>query len=183
MSSLEKATLAAGCFWCIEAVFELVEGVGKVVPGYTGGMTLNPSYEEICSGTTGHAEAVEVYYDGSILDYQTVLEIFFSYHDPTTLNRQGADVGTQYRSAIFYNDESQKEFAEESIKYLNNEKVFPEPIVTEVTAASKFYEGEDYHQSFFKNNPYQPYCQFIIAPKVIKLREKHAHLLKIAQPH
>ena len=112
MSSIEKATLAAGCFWCIEAVFELVEGVDRVISGYTGGDTINPSYEEICSGTTGHAEAVEVYYDQSILDYQTVLEIFFSYHDPTTLNRQGADVGTQYRSAIFYNDESQKDFAE-----------------------------------------------------------------------
>ena len=138
MSSIEKATLAAGCFWCIEAVFELVEGVDRVISGYTGGDTINPSYEEICSGTTGHAEAVEVYYDQSILDYQTVLEIFFSYHDPTTLNRQGGDVGTQYRSAIFYNDESQKDFAEKSIKYLNDENVFPDPIVTEVTAASKF---------------------------------------------
>ena len=137
MSSIEKATLAAGCFWCIEAVFELVEGVDRVISGYTGGDTINPSYEEICSGTTGHAEAVEVYYDQSILDYQTVLEIFFSYHDPTTLNRQGGDVGTQYRSAIFYNDESQKDFAEKSIKYLNDENVFPDPIVTEVTAASK----------------------------------------------
>tara|TARA_B100000949_G_scaffold130925_1_gene115363 strand:- start:3576 stop:4127 length:552 start_codon:yes stop_codon:yes gene_type:complete len=183
MSSIEKATLAAGCFWCIEAVFELVEGVDRVVSGYIGGTIKNPSYEEICTGTTGHAEAIEVYYDQTVLDYQTVLEIFFSYHDPTTLNRQGADVGTQYRSAIFYHNDTQKKFAEQSIKYLNDEKVFPDPIVTEVTDASKFYKGENYHQSFFKNNPYQPYCQFIIAPKVMKLREKHAHLLKIAQPH
>ena len=137
MSSIEKATLAAGCFWCIEAVFELVEGVDRVVSGYIGGTIKNPSYEEICTGTTGHAEAIEVYYDQTVLDYQSVLEIFFSYHDPTTLNRQGADVGTQYRSAIFYHNDTQKKFAEQSIKYLNDEKVFPDPIVTEVTDASK----------------------------------------------
>ena len=152
MSAIEKATLAGGCFWCIEAVFELVEGVDRVVSGYIGGTIKNPSYEEICTGTTGHAEAIEVYYDQTVLDYQTVLEIFFSYHDPTTLNRQGADVGTQYRSAIFYHNDTQRKFAEQSIKYLNDEKVFPDPIVTEVTDASKFYEGENYHQSFFKNN-------------------------------
>ena len=172
------ATLAAGCFWCIEAVYELIEGVSKVVSGYTGGHTDNPSYEEVCFGDTGNAEAAEIHFDPSVISYRTILEIFFSYHDPTTLNKQGPDIGTQYRSAIYHHDKDQEVVAGELIRELDDAKIWPSKIVTEVTPASIFYEAESYHQSYFQNYAYQPYCQFIIAPKVIKLREKHSHLLK-----
>lgn len=183
MHKLQIATLAGGCFWCVEAVFELVHGVDKVVSGYTGGEVKNPSYEQVCAGTTGHAEAIEVYYDPNTIDYETILEIFFSYHDPTTLNRQGADIGTQYRSAIYYHGPDQRIIAEECVRSLEEEHIFPDPIVTEIQPAGEFYIAEQYHQSFFKNNPYQPYCQFIVAPKVIKLRQKHAELLKTIPSH
>ena len=154
----ETATFGAGCFWCVEAVFELVQGVDKVVSGYTGGETENPTYEQVCAEITGHAEAIEVHFNPGIIDYETILEIFFSYHDPTTLNRQGADVGTQYRSAIFYLNLNQQSIAQECIRSLEEENVFPDPIVTEIKSAEKFYVAEQYHQSFFTNNPYQPYC-------------------------
>ena len=183
MDEHEIATLAGGCFWCVEAVCELVQGVDKVVSGYTGGKTENPTYEQVCAEITGHAEAIEVHFNPGIIDYETILEIFFSYHDPTTLNRQGADVGTQYRSAIFYHNLNQQSIAEECIRSLEEEDVFPDPIVTEIKSAEKFYVAEQYHQSFFTNNPYQPYCQFIVAPKVIKLRQKHAELLKVEHSH
>lgn len=172
------ATIAGGCFWCMEAVFEMVYGVEAVVSGYTGGHTENPSYHEVCSGSTGHAEALQVKFETAKLDYETVLEIFFAYHDPTTLNRQGNDVGTQYRSAIFYHDDSQKSIAETVILGLEKESVFLDPIVTEVTEIGHFYKAESYHQSYFQNNPNQPYCQFIIAPKITAIREKHTSLLK-----
>ena len=172
------ATIAGGCFWCVEAVLELVDGVDTVVPGYTGGHTRQPTYEEVCSGSTGHAECVQVKFDRSKLKYETVLEIFFAYHDPTTLNRQGNDVGTQYRSAIFYHDDSQKSIAETVILGLEKESVFLDPIVTEVTEIGHFYKAESSHQSYFQNNPNQPYCQFIIAPKITAIREKHTSLLK-----
>lgn len=178
MSNTETATLAGGCFWCVEAVFELVDGVVKVTSGYTGGHTTDPDYASVCSETTGHAEAVNVEFETSKLDYQTVLEIFFAYHDPTTLNRQGNDIGSSYRSAIYYHSDIQKTTAESLISDLETNQVFSNPIVTEVCALDVFYKAEDYHQSFFKNNPYQPYCQFIIAPKVMKLREKHSDILK-----
>ena len=178
MDHTEVATLAGGCFWCVEAVFELVEGVDKVVSGYTGGHTIDPTYEEVCSGTTGHAEVIQVTFDSLRLNYKTVLEIFFAYHDPTTLNRQGNDTGTQYRSAIYCHDDEQETIAKSVINMLEADKVYPDPIVTEVATLGTFFEGEDYHQSFFQNNPYQPYCQFIIAPKVTKLREKHSELLR-----
>ena len=178
MDHTEVATLAGGCFWCVEAVFELVEGVDKVVSGYTGGHTIDPTYEEVCSGATGHAEVIQVTFDSLRLNYKTVLEIFFAYHDPTTLNRQGNDIGTQYRSAIYCHDDEQETIAKSVINMLEADKVYPDPIVTEVATLGTFFEGEDYHQSFFQNNPYQPYCQFIIAPKVTKLREKHSELLR-----
>ena len=178
MNQIEIATLAGGCFWCIEAVFELVDGVEKVISGYTGGNTINPTYEEVCSGSTGHAEAIQVKFDTAKLGYDTILEIFFAYHDPTTLNRQGNDIGTQYRSAIYYHDDEQKDIAKNKMGELIEKQIFPNAIVTEVKELEIFYEGEDYHQSFFQNNPYQPYCQFIIAPKVLKLREKHSGILK-----
>ena len=173
-----EATIAGGCFWCVEAVFELVNGIDMVVSGYTGGHIENPTYEEVCSGSTGHAEAVQVKFDTTNLSYETVLEIFFAYHDPTTLNMQGNDVGTQYRSAVFCHDDGQKTIAQSFIARLEQDKVFANPIVTEVNNLDQFYAAEDYHQSYFQNNPIQTYCQFVIAPKVIKLREKHASLLK-----
>ena len=174
----EIATIAGGCFWCIEAVFQFVDGVDAVVSGYTGGHTENPTYEEVCSGSTGHAEAVQIVFDKRNLEYETVLEIFFAYHDPTTLNQQGQDAGTQYRSAVFCHDERQENVARSVIERLEREGMFPDPIVTKVNRMDKFYKAEDYHQSYFKNNPNQHYCQLIIAPKLMKLREKHASLLK-----
>jgi peptide-methionine (S)-S-oxide reductase len=180
--SIETITLAGGCFWCVEAVFELVEGVVSVISGYTGGHTENPSYMEVCSGTSGHAESIQVKFDSNIIDYPTVLEIFFAYHDPTTLDRQGPDIGSHYRSEIFYHTNKQKEIAEIIIKGLESEEIFPAPIVTKISEMSTFYEAESYHQSFYKKNGYQPYCQILITPKVAKLREMHSELLK-PEPH
>jgi peptide-methionine (S)-S-oxide reductase len=168
----EVATLAGGCFWCLEAVFELLRGVERVESGYSGGQAPNPSYEQVCSGGTGHAEVIQVTFDPSVISFREVLEVFFALHDPTTLNRQGPDVGTQYRSAIFYHSPEQKQLAEETIAELNREGLYPRPIVTEVTPFQTFWMAEDYHQGYFRTHPYQGYCQYVISPKVAKLRQK-----------
>jgi peptide-methionine (S)-S-oxide reductase len=173
-----KATFGGGCFWCTEAVYAQIKGVKSVVSGYIGGQVENPTYKQVCSGLTGHAEAVEITYDPSVVPYEKLLEIFFSTHDPTTLNRQGADVGTQYRSAIFYHDEEQKKVAQQVIIRLNAAKVFPSKIVTKLEPATVFYPAEDYHQDYFALNGYQPYCQAVIAPKVAKVRKVFKDLLK-----
>ena len=174
----ETATLAGGCFWCLEAVFQQVEGVEKVVSGYTGGTPVDPTYEQVCSGKTGHAEAVQVTFDPSRISYREILEIFFSIHDPTTLNRQGADVGTQYRSAVFFGDEGQKDIAGKLIGELNQKHIWKGPIVTQLVPLAKFYQAEDYHQDYFSHNPEQGYCQIVISPKVSKFRQKWATKLK-----
>ena len=178
MISLEVATLAGGCFWCIEAVFREINGVENVVSGYTGGTTINPTYQRVCAGGTGHAEAVQVSFNPSKISYREILEIFFSIHDPTTLNRQGADVGTQYRSAIFYHGEEQKTFAESVIKELDKAKLWEKPIVTQIVPLDKFYAAEDYHQEYFSRNPEQAYCQMVISPKVNKFRQQWTKRLK-----
>ena len=174
----ETATLAGGCFWCLEAVFEQLEGVECVVSGYTGGRVLNPSYEHVCSGGTGHAEVVQVTFDPQVISYRDLLEIFFAFHDPTTLNRQGHDVGTQYRSAIFYHSPEQKAAAEAVIAELTEQRTFDDPIVTEVTPVAEFYPAEGYHQGYYRGNSNQPYCRATITPKVTKLRQKYAARLK-----
>lgn len=171
---LETATLAGGCFWCLEAVYDQVIGVQDVVSGYTGGHVPNPTYRQVCDGNTGHAEAVQIRFDPTQINYRELLEIFFSIHDPTTLNRQGADVGTQYRSAIFYHSEEQRQIAEQLVRELSEQQVFRDPIVTEIVPATTFYPAEEYHQEYFARNPYQPYCQFVVAPKVAKFRKLFA---------
>ena len=173
-----KATLAGGCFWCTEAVFAELKGVKKVVSGYTNGSVPNPTYKQVCTGLTGHAEAIEIEYDPAVVSFEKLLEVFFATHDPTTLNQQGVDRGTQYRSGIYYHDDEQKQVAEKVIKALDAAKVFPAKIVTEVTKAAKFYPAEDYHQDFFANNPNQPYCQAVAAPKVDKVRKVFKGLVK-----
>ncbi|WP_339888679.1 peptide-methionine (S)-S-oxide reductase MsrA [uncultured Flavobacterium sp.] len=174
----EVATFAGGCFWCTEAVFLEIKGVEKVVSGYTGGTIKNPSYREIGTGTTGHAEAIEITYDPKLVQYKDLLEIFFSSHNPTTLNRQGADVGTQYRSEIFYHSEAQKKEAEEYITLIEKEKLYDDPIVTKVSSAVVFYVAEDYHQNYYNENSSQGYCQMVIAPKLEKLRKYYKSKLK-----
>jgi peptide-methionine (S)-S-oxide reductase len=174
----ELATLAGGCFWCLEAVFEQVRGVEKVVSGYANGQTPDPTYPQVCEGTTGHAEAVQVTFHPAVISYGELLEIFFATHDPTTLNRQGADVGTQYRSAIFTHDAAQWATAREKIAELNAAGVWPRPIVTQVEALQRFYPAEDYHQGYFRAHPQQPYCQAVIAPKVAKFRSRFADRLR-----
>ena len=174
----EVATLAGGCFWCIEAVFREVDGVDGVVSGYTGGTTVKPTYQQVCSDKTGHAEAVQVTFDPARISYREILEIFFSVHDPTTLNRQGADTGTQYRSAIFYHNEQQKVIAEELIEELNKASLWKKPIVTQVVPLNKFYSAEDYHREYFSRHPEQSYCQMVISPKVNKFRKQWAKQLK-----
>jgi len=169
----EVATLAGGCFWCLEAVFNEVRGVRRVVSGYAGGTVEEPSYHEVCTGTTGHAEAVQVTFDPGVISFREILEIFFAVHDPTTLNRQGADVGTQYRSAVFYHDTEQKAIAEDLIRELDASGKWDSPIVTEVTAFRSFYPAEDYHQDYFARNAGQPYCRVVIAPKLAKFRQSH----------
>ncbi len=176
--SREIATLGGGCFWCLEAVYVELKGVDRVVSGYTGGQVPDPSYEAVCAGTTGHAEVVQVTYDPGVLSFQDLLQVFFTIHDPTTLNRQGADVGTQYRSAIYYHSPVQAEIAAAVIQELEAAGVWDGKIVTEVTPAGPFYPAEDYHQDFFASNPYQPYCQYVVAPKVAKLRKAFAEKLK-----
>lgn len=177
-SNTETATLGGGCFWCLEAVYEELRGVESVVSGYSGGHVPNPTYRQVCSETTGHAEVAQVTFDPEVVSFREILEVFFTIHDPTTLNRQGADVGESYRSAIFYHDEEQKRVAEEVISNLETEGIWSNPIVTEVTPFSEFYIAEDYHQEYYRNNGYQPYCQVVIAPKVAKFRKQHLERLK-----
>lgn len=168
---LEKATLGGGCFWCTEAVYLELKGVTDVKPGYSGGHVKNPSYKEVCAETTGHAEVVQITFDPEVVSFTEILEVFFVTHDPTSLNRQGNDVGTQYRSAIFYHSEKQKEIATQIIQQLEKEKAYKKPIVTEITAFDAFYVAEDYHLNYFARNKNQPYCQFVVAPKVEKFRK------------
>jgi len=177
-TNLHTATLAGGCFWCLEAVFDDVKGVYSVESGYAGGHVDNPTYRAICNGDTGHAEVVQVHFDPNVVSYRDLLNVFFAIHDPTTLNRQGADVGTQYRSAIFYHNDDQKMIADEFIESLNSQKIWDNPIVTEVSPLDRFYMAEDYHQEYFARNPYQPYCQVVVAPKVAKFRKHFLEMLK-----
>ena len=170
MNQTEKATFGAGCFWCVEAVFERLEGVQSVVAGYAGGTTANPTYEDVCTGTTGHAEVAQITYDPKKISFERLLEVFWEAHDPTTLNRQGADHGTQYRSVVFYHDEQQKLVAEKSLREAS--KIFKDPIVTEIKPLTKFYQAENYHQDYFRNNPNATYCRFVIKPKLEKLKVK-----------
>ena len=169
---METITLGGGCFWCLEAVYDDLAGVQSVESGYMGGHVLNPTYEQVCTATTGHAEVVRVTYDPAVVTTREILEVFFAIHDPTTLNAQGNDVGPQYRSAIFYHNEAQRETAVEVITEFAG--VFDDPIVTELTPASEFFIAEDYHQEYFKNHPYQPYCMFVVSPKLAKFRKKFA---------
>ena len=177
-NNFETATLAGGCFWCTEAVFQRVKGVMQVRSGFTGGTIKNPPYREVVTGRTGHAEAIEILFDPKEISYRELLYIFFTTHDPTTLNRQGNDVGTQYRSAIFYHNTEQKEAAEEVMELLENENTFDNPIVTELTSAGPFYEAEPEHDNYYNRNPLQPYCQVIIDPKIKKLQLAFADKLK-----
>lgn len=174
----EIATLGGGCFWCLEAVYDLMKGVESVESGYMGGQVPNPTYEQVCMGRTGHAEVVRITFDPKAVSYRELLEVFFSIHDPTTLNRQGNDVGTQYRSAIFYHSPEQKVVAEDVIAALTKEKIFERPIVTEVVPAGPFYVAEGYHQEYFARNPSQPYCTYVVAPKVAKFRKQFAEKMK-----
>lgn len=173
---LEIATLAGGCFWCLEAVFRRLRGVESVISGYMGGATPNPSYRDVCGGHTGHAEVVQIKYDPAVISYADLLEVFFAIHDPTTLNQQGSDRGTQYRSAVFYHSPEQLAAAEAAI--MREQTEWPDPIVTELSAVETFYPAEDYHQDYFANNTFQPYCQFVVAPKVRKTVEKFGDKLK-----
>lgn len=172
------ATLAGGCFWCLEAVYDQVEGVFSVESGYAGGKTVNPTYNEVCTGTTGHAEVVQITFDPEIVSYQDLLNIFFTIHDPTTLNRQGADIGTQYRSAIFFHDDKQKAIAEQVIKDLEAKRIWDRPIVTSLEKMDMFYIAEPYHQEYFDRNPSLAYCQVVVAPKVAKFRKQFSQKLK-----
>lgn len=172
------ATFGGGCFWCTEAVFEATEGVASAVSGYAGGRKPNPTYEAVCTGRTGHAEVVQIAYDPSVVSYEKLLEIFFKTHDPTTLNRQGADIGTQYRSVIFYHDDEQKRIAEEIKQKLNDTRAFRTRVVTEISPLPEFFPAEDYHQDYFARNPYQGYCQAVIAPKMDKFRSAFADIIK-----
>ncbi len=173
----QTATFAGGCFWCTEAVFQRLRGVKSVMPGYTGGRVANPSYEAVCTGATGHAEAIQVTFDPTQITFEQLLDVFFATHDPTTLNRQGHDVGTQYRSAVFYHDEAQKAAAEKAIASVNESGAYSSPVVTEVTPFDTFYEAEDYHQNFYNRNQSYPYCTVIIDPKVQKLMKSYKEIL------
>ena len=175
---MEAATLGGGCFWCLEAVFEQVEGVSAVRSGYAGGHVTDPTYEAVCTGTTGHAEVVQVTFDPATITYREILEIFFGIHDPTTRDRQGNDVGPQYRSAIFYHSDAQRDTARALVEELDRDGPWDAPIVTEVTPLETFYPAEDYHQEYFRTNPEQPYCRVVVAPKVAKFRQRFAHRLR-----
>jgi peptide-methionine (S)-S-oxide reductase len=175
--AIETATLGGGCFWCLDAAFRGIKGVESVVSGYAGGATERPTYQQICTGKTGHAEVVQLSFERDQIDFETILDVFFSIHDPTTLNRQGADVGTQYRSVIFYHTDAQRQTAERVIARLTAEGMWPDPIVTQVEAAPVFYPAEPYHQDYYRQNPMQGYCQVVISPKLAKLRSRHAVLL------
>ena len=173
---METATLGAGCFWCVEAIFQDLKGVESVVSGYSGGAIINPAYREVTSGITGHAEVCQIIFDPKVIAFDQILEVFWEVHDPTTLNRQGADIGTQYRSVIFYHNEEQKKLAESSKKLMAS--AFKDPIVTEITAYRNFSKAEDYHQDYFSNNPSQPYCSVVIGPKVKKFKKKYGDMIK-----
>jgi len=175
---LETTTLGAGCFWCVEAIFQGLKGVKSVVSGYSGGSVPNPTYNDVCSGNTGYAEVCQIKFDPDKISFGEILDVFWEVHDPTTLNRQGADVGTQYRSAIFYHNEKQKEIAERSKKKIDASGIFSNPVITEISAYQNFYQAEDYHQNYFDNNPNQPYCRIVISPKLKKFREKYKGSLK-----
>jgi peptide-methionine (S)-S-oxide reductase len=177
---METATLGGGCFWCLEAVYDEMAGIDSVESGYMGGHVTNPSYREVCGGRTGHAEVVQLRFDPSVVPYRDILEVFFAIHDPTTPDRQGNDVGPQYRSVIFYHSDEQRRAAEEVIRQLEAEGAFRDPIVTQLAPASEFYRAEDYHQDYYSNNPSQPYCAFVVAPKVKKFREKFGARRKTA---
>ncbi|MBI3153487.1 MAG: peptide-methionine (S)-S-oxide reductase MsrA [Chloroflexi bacterium] len=177
-TNYETITLAGGCFWCLEAVFDEMKGVLSVDSGYANGHVANPSYRDVCNGNTGHAEVVQIKFDPTVISFRDVLNVFFAIHDPTTLNRQGADVGPQYRSGIYYHTPEQKEMAENLISELNAQKIWNSPIVTEVEALKDFYIAEDYHQEYFARNQFQPYCQAVVAPKVAKFRKHYLELLK-----
>jgi peptide-methionine (S)-S-oxide reductase len=179
MSREEVATLAGGCFWCMEAVFKEVKGVQRVLSGYTGGKKENPTYEEVCSDKTGHAEAIDITFFPDVISFREILEIFFTVHDPTTLNRQGYDTGSQYRSAIFYHDEGQKIIAQQVIKETNDARIWNAPLVTELKPFTKFHSAEEYHRDYFELHPQQSYCQVIIAPKVARFRQKWVNKLKV----
>lgn len=174
----QQATLGGGCFWCLEAVYDDLRGVEAVVSGYAGGHDPNPDYKSVCNGSTGHAEVVQITYDADVLSFRDLLKVFFTIHDPTTLNRQGADVGTQYRSIILYHNEEQKQIAEQAIAEFNAQGLWDDPIVTQVEALDTFYRAEDYHQNYFMSNPSQGYCAFVIAPKVAKFRKAFIDQLK-----
>lgn len=174
----EIATLGAGCFWCVEAIFQELKGVSTVTSGYMGGESPNPTYKAICTGTTGYAEVVQVHFDPAVIGFDKILKIFFTTHDPTTLNRQGADRGTQYRSAIFYHSDQQKTVAEQVFKEIDKSDLWSDPLVTEISPASTYYNAEEYHQDYYSNNPNQGYCRAVINPKVAKFRAKYADLLK-----
>ena len=176
--SFQVATLGGGCFWCIEAVYSELKGVVKAESGYTGGNMPNPSYEDVCTDETGHAEVVQITFVPNVIWYREILQVFFSIHDPTTLNRQGADAGMQYRSVIFYHDDSQKKIAEEVMKEIEKTKIWSKPVVTQLAPLEKFYKAEAYHQNYFKNNPGQGYCQMVIEPKVAKFRKQYFDRLK-----
>jgi len=178
IAKLEAATLGAGCFWCIEAIFQDLKGVQSVTSGYAGGHVKNPSYKEVCTGTTGHAEVARIVFDPAVISYEDLLYVFWRTHDPTTLNRQGADVGSQYRSAIFYHSEEQKKIAEKSKAETDKSGIFDSPIVTEIVPLTNFYEAEDYHQDYYNINPNQPYCRFVIDPKVAKFKKEFKEKLK-----
>jgi peptide-methionine (S)-S-oxide reductase len=175
---LEVATLGGGCFWCLEAVYVELRGVEKVVSGYAGGHVKNPTYREVCSGSTGHAEVVQVTFDPAVISYRDILRVFFTIHDPTTLNRQGADVGSQYRSIILYHDDRQKQTAIEVMNEIAAQRIWPNPLVTELAPLNAFHPAEEYHQNYFARNPMQPYCQVVIAPKVAKFRKHYFQQLK-----
>ena len=179
-NKLEVATIGGGCFWCIEAVFKPLQGIKSLVSGYAGGAIPNPTYRQVCNGDTGHAEVVQISFDPSEITFKEMIEIFLVMHDPTTLNRQGGDIGTQYRSTIMYHDDAQKQVAEEVISAFTSDKVYDDPIVTEVVALNIFYPAEEYHQDYYANNSSQPYCAAVIAPKVAKLRKKYAERLVVA---
>jgi peptide-methionine (S)-S-oxide reductase len=179
--SNEVATLAGGCFWCLEAVFDELNGVENVESGYSGGHSDNPTYRQVCTGATGHAEVVQIKFDPNIISFKELLQVFFSIHDPTTLNRQGADIGTQYRSAIFYHTPGQKEVADQVISEINQAKIWDDPIVTEVTKFTEFYPAEEYHRDYYLRNPDQPYCRIVIDPKVAKFRKSFIEKLKRKQ--
>lgn len=177
-NEIELATLANGCFWCTEAIFKQIKGVKSLTPGYTGGILGNPSYEEVCTGKSGHAEAVQIEFDPKMTSFEKILDIFWNTHDPTTLNRQGDDVGTQYRSAIFYHNEIQREIAEKSKRDIENKNIYKDPVVTEIIPFKQFYVAENYHKDYYNKNMDVPYCNFVIAPKLDKLRNKYGKEIK-----